>query len=59
MKSKVYFYNLRANKASSSLSSKVARIFDVAGFKNIIDKNDLVAIKIHFGEKGNNAYINP
>lgn len=59
MKSKVYFYNMRANRPSGSISAKVAKLFDVAGFKNIFSKNELVAIKIHFGERGNNAYINP
>lgn len=59
VKSKVYYYNMRSSKPSGSISSKVARLFDVAGFKNIFKKDDLVAIKLHFGEKGNNAYINP
>ncbi|WP_227761895.1 DUF362 domain-containing protein [Zhaonella formicivorans] len=59
MKSKVYFCNMRATKASQSISSKVSKLFDIAGFKNIISENDLTAIKVHFGEKGNNAYISP
>lgn len=59
MKSKVYFYNLRASKPSSSISSKVAKLFDVAGFRNIFTEGDIVAIKLHFGEKGNSAFINP
>lgn len=59
MKSKVYFYNLRASKPSQSISSKVSKLFDAAGFKNIIQKDDLTAIKVHFGEKGNSAFISP
>ncbi|TYP53330.1 DUF362 domain-containing protein [Thermosediminibacter litoriperuensis] len=59
MSAKVYFFNMRAKRRSESLSAKVAKLFDAAGFANIISENDLVAIKIHFGEKGNNAYINP
>jgi uncharacterized protein len=59
VKSKVYFYNMRANRASQSGTKKVASLFEAAGFKNIITENDLVAIKVHFGEKGNTAFINP
>lgn len=59
MKSKVYFYNMRAKRRSENIINKVGRLFDAAGFKNAISKDDLVAVKIHFGEKGNNAYINP
>lgn len=59
MKSKVFFYNMRSTKASRSNTNKVAKLFEVAGFKDIISNNDLTAIKIHFGEKGNTAFINP
>jgi uncharacterized Fe-S center protein len=57
--SKVFFYNLRARKRSESVSEKVRKLFDAAGFRNAFSEKDLVAIKIHFGEKGNDAYINP
>lgn len=50
---------MRAGKASESISKKVAKLFDKAGFKEIITPDKLTAIKIHFGEKGNNAFINP
>ncbi len=59
MKSKVYFFDMRAGKASESISKKVASLFDKAQFKDIITENKLTAIKIHFGEKGNNAFIHP
>ncbi|MCG0276359.1 MAG: DUF362 domain-containing protein [Thermosediminibacteraceae bacterium] len=59
LKAKVYFYNMRAKRRSQNLPSKVAKLFDAAGFEKIIAQNDLVAIKIHFGEKGNTGYINP
>ena len=59
MKSKVYFYNMRAGKAAESISKKVSMLFNKARFKDIITEDKLTAIKIHFGEKGNNAFINP
>lgn len=37
----------------------VDRLFDAAGLGSIIPKNEQVALKIHFGETGNTAYIKP
>ena len=37
----------------------VDKLFDAAGFGAIIAKDDFVALKIHFGERGNTAYIKP
>lgn len=58
MAAKVFWSNMRAEKGKS-LVDKVATLWRRAGFKDAIDPGDLVAIKIHFGEKGNTAYINP
>lgn len=38
---------------------QVAELFDSAGLASIIKKNDYVALKVHFGEPGNQAYIKP
>lgn len=57
MKSKVYFTNLRSNQ--KSLLDKMENLLNKAGFEEIISPDDLVAIKIHFGETGNLAYIRP
>ncbi|MFA6170531.1 MAG: DUF362 domain-containing protein [Candidatus Margulisiibacteriota bacterium] len=35
------------------------RLFSAAGFESTIAKDDPVALKIHFGEPGNNAYLKP
>ena len=59
MMSKVYFVNLRARSEKESKINKIQKLFDKAGFKDFISKNDLTAIKVHFGEKGNDGYINP
>ncbi len=58
MSSKVYFTNLRTNP-SSNLLDKMERLVKRAGIANIDFKNQFVAIKIHFGEPGNLAYIRP
>ena len=56
--SKVYFTNLRTNP-SNNLLKKMERIVTQAGISKIDFKNKFVAIKIHFGEPGNLAYIRP
>lgn len=39
--------------------AKVAELFDAAKLNQIITPNDFVALKIHFGERGNTAYLKP
>ena len=48
--SKVYFL---------SDQSKVDELFKAAGLDKLISPGDLVALKIHFGEPGNTAYLKP
>ena len=56
--SKVYFTNLRTTP-SSNLLVKMERLVKRAGIEQIDFKNQFVAVKIHFGEPGNLAYIRP
>lgn len=56
--SKVYFTNLRTTP-SSNLLDKMERVVRRAGINKIDFTNQFVAIKIHFGEPGNLAYIRP
>ena len=56
--SKVYFTNLRTTP-SSNLLDKMERLVKRAGIANIDFRNQFVAIKIHFGEPGNLAFIRP
>lgn len=39
--------------------NKINELFDSADLGKIIEKDDFVALKIHFGERGNNAFIKP
>lgn len=57
MKAKVYFANTKGKH--KSLLNKTEKLFDQAGFASLIKKGDFVAIKVHFGEKGNTAYLSP
>ena len=56
--SKVYFSDLRAS-FKENLLSKLVRLIDTGGLEDIIAPRNLVAIKLHFGEKGNIAFIRP
>ncbi|MGE5678987.1 MAG: DUF362 domain-containing protein, partial [Pseudomonadota bacterium] len=59
MGSDVYFVNLRARSPRENKISKIQRLFETAGFGNFLNEGDLTAVKLHFGEKGNDSYINP
>jgi len=57
-KSVVYFTNLRT-KPSQNLLKKLETLIKRAGFNTINYDRKLTAIKIHFGEPGNLAYLRP
>jgi uncharacterized Fe-S center protein len=54
----VYFTNMRA-LPGEGLPSKLKRLIKAAGIAKIDFKNKYVAIKIHFGEPGNLAFLRP
>ncbi len=58
MTADVFFIDLKAT-SKENLPQKLSRLIKTAGIKDILKENDLTAIKIHFGEKGNTAYIRP
>jgi uncharacterized Fe-S center protein len=58
MKSAVHFIDLRAT-VKENFSEKLERLMDTAGIGRIVSQRDLTAIKIHFGEAGNAAFIRP
>jgi hypothetical protein len=57
--SKVYFADIRAKKREETIPEKIKRLFDAANMKEIISKNDLVALKLHLGTKGNQRHLRP
>jgi len=56
-KAKVFFASLRIKKMD--FLKKLIKLLEVAGLNNRVDKNSLVGLKLHFGEKGNSTYIRP
>ena len=57
-KAPVYFTNLRT-AGEESLLHKLERLMKKAGFESIDFEDKFVAVKIHFGEPGNLAYLRP
>jgi uncharacterized Fe-S center protein len=57
--SDVYFAGLRARDPGQSTVAKIQKLFDAAGLGACIEPGAPSAIKIHFGEEGNDSYINP
>ena len=57
-KSKVFFTNLNT-RSGNNLLKKLRKLVISAGIENINFKDKFTAIKIHFGELGNLAYIRP
>ena len=58
MNSKVYFIDFKANPKENTLD-KLARLIKLGGINNILTNKDIAGIKLHFGEKGNTAFIRP
>lgn len=58
-RSKVFFADYHSSSKKDNLSEKIKKMFDKAGFGDLIEQNGLTAIKLHFGEKGNITYLHP
>jgi len=57
-KSSVYYTDLRTT-VTDNLCVKTTRLLERAGLKNCVRTGDLTALKLHFGEAGNTAFIRP
>lgn len=57
-KAKVYYSDLRTSP-TSNLLDKMERLLRRAGIEQLPLKDSFAAIKIHFGEPGNLAYLRP
>ena len=59
MTSKVYFTDLRSRNQHENKINRIKRLFDEAGLNKKIERQGLTAIKLHFGEEGNDSFIKP
>jgi len=58
MAEQVFFADMRAGMREN-IHTKLERLTNLAGLSKMIRPSELVAIKMHFGEKGGHAYIRP
>ena len=58
MKSKVFACDMRAS-IKENMFQKLRRLIRHLEMGQTVEKADLVAIKLHFGEKGNTSFIRP
>jgi uncharacterized Fe-S center protein len=59
MPAKIYYASARTRKHADSKIAKIARLCDAVGLTGMVGKGDLTAVKLHFGEYGCDAYLNP
>ncbi|MDR1721876.1 MAG: DUF362 domain-containing protein [Methanobrevibacter sp.] len=59
MASKVYFSNFRSRSDLDNKGNKLVKLFNKAQFANLFGEDELIGVKIHFGERGNDSYISP
>lgn len=58
MSSTVYFTDMRTGH-KENLFDKISKLLDCCELEKVISDNDLTAVKLHFGEKGNHAFVRP
>ena len=56
--SKVYYTDLHVH-GNTNLLRKLEKLIRAAGIENIDFANRFTALKLHFGEEGNLAYLRP
>ncbi|MDR1777870.1 MAG: DUF362 domain-containing protein [Desulfovibrio sp.] len=59
MPSEVYYADTSTRSSEENKISRLARLCDALDLKKCIKRNDLAAIKVHFGELGNDTHVNP
>jgi uncharacterized protein len=58
MANQVFFIDLRAS-GKGGLLDKIQGLVESAGIRKVVKKRGLTAVKLHFGERGNTAFIRP
>ena len=57
--SKVYFAGLSSSTKEDNLISRIKKLFEITGEGISYKGNELIALKVHFGEKGIDTYLRP
>jgi uncharacterized Fe-S center protein len=56
---RVWFISVVSGEDKGSVAKKVTHLFKAAGLETCFTDHDLVAVKTHFGEEGNDTHIPP
>jgi uncharacterized Fe-S center protein len=59
MASTVYLARVKAGSKDESAIARVRQLFEAARFDTLIEADALTAIKLHVGERGNDAHLRP
>jgi uncharacterized protein len=59
MKSKVFLIRIENGLSAKEHAKALEKIISRTGFFDKLNKNDMVAIKLHVGEKNNDTHLNP
>jgi uncharacterized protein len=59
LKSTVYFAPAKREEPVKEIQGRIRRLLDAAGLESRIRANDLVAVKLHFGEQKNDTALPP
>lgn len=59
MVSDVYFAQMRNKNPDQNNLTKITWLLHAAGISDCIEEGDLTAVKLHFGELGNDTFIKP
>ncbi len=59
MKSKVYFAASQASGFRENKLNKIKKLYEALEAGQVFKKRDLVAVKLHFGERGNDSFMKP
>ncbi|MBN2104544.1 DUF362 domain-containing protein [bacterium] len=59
MKAKVYYITMSGIERAGGVAKAIPGLLKSAGFQSKFQQRDLVAVKLHFGEKGNKPPIAP
>lgn len=59
MAANVFFTSARTRSHADNKISKIRKLAEAVGLRGIVGKGDLTAIKLHFGEHGNDTHLRP
>lgn len=55
----VYIARAGALSTKRNTEHKLQALCEAAGLSTAVSEGDLTAVKVHFGERGNDAFVNP